>query len=116
MEIRNVLRLLGHIWTLPNTVIAIAFGFGGRYFWDPANEVVVIVGGWVPRIFVRLGYAGMSIGDVILGGEDLRISQPGIYRHELVHTTQSRLFGPFYLPLTLLCYAIGFCRFRENPH
>jgi hypothetical protein len=70
----------------------------------------------MPAIFTRLGYAGMSIGDVVLGGEDLRVGHPHTYRHELVHTTQSRLFGPLYLPLTIVCYVIGFCRFRENPH
>ena len=112
----KLLRLLGHLWTLPNTLIALLFGLGGRCRWDSADEVVVIAGGWVPGIFTRLGYAGMSIGDVVLGGVDLRIAHLRIYRHELVHTTQSRLFGPLYLPLTLLCYAIGFVRFRPNPH
>jgi hypothetical protein len=115
-EMSTIRRLPGHLWTLPNTLIALLFGIGGRYVWDPANEVVVVIGGWVPRIFTALGYAGMSVGDVVLGGEDLRVGHPEIYRHELVHTTQARLFGPLYLPLTLLCYAIGFCRFRENPH
>ena len=113
---RTLLRFLGHLWTLPNTVIALLFGLGGRCVWDAENEVVVVVGGWVPAIFTRLGYAGMSVGDVVLGAEDLRVRHGRIYRHELVHTTQSRLFGPLYLPLTILCYAIGFCRFRENAH
>ena len=112
----KLLRLLGHLWTLPNTILALLFGLGGHCHWDRDNEVVVVVGGWVPGIFTRLGYAGMSIGDVVLCGVDLRIAHPRIYRHELVHTTQSRLFGPLYLPLTLLCYAIGFFRFRPNPH
>jgi hypothetical protein len=111
-----ILRLLGHLWTLPNSVIALLFGLGGRYVWDAENEVVVIVGGWVPAIFTRLGYAGMSVGDVVLGAEDLRVRHERIYRHELVHTTQSRLFGPLYLPLTIACYAIGFCRFPKNAH
>jgi hypothetical protein len=115
-KVTRILRLLGHVWTLPNTLIALLFGLGGKYGWDTDNEVAVIVGGWVPAIFTQLGYAGMSIGDVILGAEDLRAAHPRIYQHELVHTTQSRLFGPLYLPLTIICYAIGFCRFRENPH
>ncbi|MBC8104342.1 MAG: hypothetical protein H7Z41_17335 [Cytophagales bacterium] len=109
-------RLIGHFWTLPNTLIALLFGLGGRLHWDGQNEVIVIVGGWMPAVFTRLGYAGMSVGDGILGAIDLRTAYPGIWRHELVHTTQARLLGPLYLPATILGYTLGFLRFRPNPH
>lgn len=110
------LRLLGHFWALPNTIIALLFALGGRVRLDRANRVLVVDGGWMVAIFKRLGYAGMCVGDVVLCAYDLPGQMPGIYRHELVHATQSRLLGPLYLPLTLLFYAYGYLRFPANGH
>ena len=112
----RLLRLLGHLWTLPNTLIALLFGLGGCYRWDAANEVVLVFDGWMVAIFRRFRYVGMSIGDVILCADDLPTCMPRVYRHELVHTTQARLLGPLYLPLTLLGYALGYLLYRANPH
>jgi len=67
-------------------------------------------------IFRRLGYAGICVGDVVLCADDLSRRFPGFYRHELVHATQARLFGPLYLPLTLLGYALGLLLYPANPH
>lgn len=111
-----VLRLLGHLWSLPNTLVGLLFGLGGRWRWDRAHRVVVVDGGWVVAIFTRLGYAGMCVGDVVLAAGDLATSDPPIYRHELVHATQARLLGPLYLPLTLLGYAWGALLFPANAH
>jgi hypothetical protein len=110
------LRLLGHVWAFPNTVIALLFGIGGRFHFDRENRVFVVIGGWMASLFRRLGFAGMCIGDVVLCAYDLPRLSPGIYRHELVHATQSRLLGPLYLPLTLLGYLYGFLRFPKNGH
>lgn len=68
------------------------------------------------RIFRKLGYAGMCVGDVVLCAFDLKNTMPKIYAHELVHATQGRLLGPFYLPATLLCYTIGFCLCPTDAH
>jgi len=108
--------VLGHLWSLPNTVIGLLFGLGGRYRFDRANRVFVVRGGGVVWLFDRLGYAGMCVGDVVLCAYDLPTRSPGVYRHELVHATQARLLGPFYLPLTLIGYALGFFLYRANPH
>ena len=69
-------------------------------------------------IFTRNGYAGMCVGDVVLypAGVDLPARYTHIYRHELVHATQARILGPFYLPLTLLGYALGFFLCPGNAH
>jgi hypothetical protein len=67
-------------------------------------------------IFRRLGYAGMCVGDVVLCADDLPHRFPDIYRHELVHATQARILGPFYLLLTLLGYALGLILFPANAH
>jgi hypothetical protein len=116
VAIETLIRLLGHLWTLPNTLLALTFGIGGRYRLDRQNRVFVIIGGWVPRIFRRLCFAGMCIGDVVLCAYNLPRDSPDIYRHELVHATQSRLLGPLYLPITLLLYTYGYFRFPRNGH
>lgn len=67
-------------------------------------------------LFTRLGFAGMCVGDVVLSAEDLAVRWPQIYRHELVHATQARIFGPLYLPLTLLGYLYGWLRFPRDAH
>lgn len=108
-----LLRLLGHLWSLPNTLIGLLFGIGGRVRVDQPNRVFVFDGGWMVAIFRRLGYAGMCVGDVVLCAYNL---EPAVYRHELVHATQARLLGPLYLPLTLLGYALGLILCPSNPH
>ena len=112
----SILRLLGHLWTLPNTLIGLLFGVGGQIHWDRVNRVFIVRGGWIVRLFDRLDYAGMCVGDVVLCADDLPTRFPHIYRHELVHATQARLLGPLYLPLTLLCYALGAVLCPANPH
>ena len=109
---------LAHLWALPNTLVALLFGIGGAFEIDRKNRVVIVRGGWMARIFGRLGYAGMCVGEVVLcaPGHDLPRDHPRIYAHELVHATQARIFGLLYLPLTLLCYAIGFVRDPHHAH
>jgi hypothetical protein len=113
---RPVGNVLGHLWNLPNTLIGLAFGLGGRATWDGENRVVVLLGGWVPAIFRRLGYAGMCVGDVVLCAYAIREHWPPVYRHEIVHAVQGRLLGPLYLPVTLLGYLYGFCLSPREAH
>ncbi|MGC4045346.1 MAG: hypothetical protein QM758_16265 [Armatimonas sp.] len=105
--------MIGHLWSLPNTLIGLLFGLGGTVLFDRTNQVFVITGGWMAAIFGRLGYAGMCVGDVVLCAQPL---SPGTYRHELIHALQARLLGPLYLPITLLCYLWGFLIFPKNGH
>ncbi len=105
--------ILGHLWSLPNTLVGLLFAFGGRGRFDAQNRVLLVTGGWMAAIFTRLGYAGMCVGDVVLCGGPLPI---GVYRHELVHARQARLLGPLYLPATLLGYAWGYLVFPQNGH
>ncbi|MBB6049037.1 hypothetical protein [Armatimonas rosea] len=110
---RLILLLLGHLWSLPNTVIGLFFGLGGRLSWDRENRVFLIDGGWVAASFGRRYFSGMCIGDVVICSQKL---SDNIYRHELVHALQGRLLGPLYLPLTLLGYAWGYIVFPKNGH
>ena len=111
-----VARILGHLWSLPNTLIGIVFALGGRIRLDRANRVFVVQDGWMVAIFRRLGYAEMCVGDVVLCAYDLPARSPGVYKHELVHATQARILGPLYLPLTLIGYTYGFLIFPRNGH
>jgi hypothetical protein len=101
------------LWSLPNTLIGLVFGLGGRFRWDAKNRVVVVHGGWVAQTFGRRYFAGMCVGDVVLCSQKL---SEATYRHELVHAVQGRILGPLYLPLTLLGYAWGYAIFPENGH
>lgn len=105
--------MIGHLWSLPNTLIGLLFGLGGTLLFDRTNRVFVITGGWMAAIFGRLGYAGMCVGDVVICAQPL---SAGTYRHELVHAHQARLLGPLYLPVTILCYLWGFIIFPKNGH
>lgn len=105
--------MIGHVWSLPNTLIGLVFGIGGRFEADLENRVFVVAGGWMAGIFGKLGYAGMCVGDVVLCAVPLSMN---IYRHELVHAVQGRILGPLYLPLTLLGYLYGWIRFPQNAH
>ena len=108
-----MLSLLGALWSLPNTLIGLLFGVGGRYRWDAPHRVVVVDGGWVVALFGRRYFSGMCVGDVVLCTHPL---SDATFRHELIHATQGRLLGPLYLPLTLLGYAWGFLVFPQNGH
>lgn len=110
---RRILLLLGQLWTLPNTLIGLLFGLGGRFSWDATNRVVVVDGGWVAASFGRRYFSGMCIGDVVICSQKL---SDNTYRHELVHALQGRILGPLYLPLTLLGYAWGYLVFPQNGH
>jgi hypothetical protein len=107
------LKLIGHIWSLPNTLIGLLFGIGGRFSIDRVSRVFVVHGGWMAGIFGRFGFVGMCVGDVVLCAQRLSAAT---YRHELVHATQARIFGPLYLPLTLLGYLWGYLIFPQNGH
>lgn len=110
---RRVLLLVGQLWSLPNTLVGLLFGLGGRFSWDAASRVFVVRGGWVAETFGRRYFSGMCVGDVVICSQTL---SEATYRHELVHATQGRILGPLYLPLTLIFYAWGYIIFPENGH
>ena len=110
---RPIFLFLGHLWSLPSTLIGLFFGLGGKYTLDRVNRVVVVHGGWVAETFGRRYFSGMCIGDVVIYSQKLPES---IYRHELIHALQGRIFGPLYLPLTLIGYAWGYLIFPQNGH
>jgi len=105
--------ILGHLWNIPNTAIALLLTIGGKFVLDRDNRVIVVRGSLTGRVLGRCGYAGMCIGDIIFISQEL---SPSTYRHEVAHARQGRLTGIFYLPLTLVCYLYGFLRYPMDIH
>jgi hypothetical protein len=99
---RGWLELLVDLtWSLPNTVWGVLIG--NLIFWfvgtpsraDSADQ------GWIvfqPRSAGGFGHNVLQThGTVNLGGAG---------QHEKLHLLQARIFGPLFLPLYLLCYAV----------
>jgi len=105
--------ILGHLWNIPNTAIALLLTIGGKFVLDRDNRVIVVRGSLTGRVLGRCGYAGMCIGDIIFISQEL---SPSTYRHEVAHARQGRLTGILYLPLTLVCYLYGFLRYPMDIH
>jgi hypothetical protein len=105
--------LLGHLWNLPNTAIALIMATGGKLSVDRENRVIVVRGSLTGKVLGRFGYAGMCIGDIVFISQEL---SPSTFRHEVAHAKQGRLTGIFYLPLTLLGYLYGFLRHPRDMY
>ena len=109
----NAIQIVGHLWNLPNTVIALIMAIGGTLSVDRENQVIVVRGSLTGKVLGRFGYAGMCIGDIIFISQEL---SPSTFRHEVAHARQGRLTGILYLPLTLVCYFYGFLRYPMDIH
>jgi hypothetical protein len=105
--------ILGHLWNLPNTAIALIMTIGGKLSVDRENRVIVVRGSLTGKVLGRFGYAGMCIGDIVFISQEL---SPSTFRHEVAHAKQGRLTGIIYLPLTLLGYLYGFLRYPRDMH
>jgi hypothetical protein len=105
--------IIGHLWNLPNTAIALIMTIGGKLSVDRENRVIVVRGSLTGKVLGRFGYAGMCIGEIVFISQEL---SPSTFRHEVAHAQQGRLTGIFYLPLTLLGYLYGFLRYPRDMH
>jgi hypothetical protein len=88
-------------WSAPNTIWG--FVVGNLIFWfvgtpsraDSADESWIV---FKPRASTGFGHSVLQThGTVNLGGAG---------QHERMHLLQARIFGPLFLPLYLLCYAV----------
>ncbi|GAA5102573.1 hypothetical protein [Haloechinothrix salitolerans] len=91
--------VVDHTWSLPNTLVgavflAVSVAFGNRLDRGFSGHIGL-------RSPAIPGYAGTTIGPVQAG------TGTGVDRHEAVHVLQARLFGPLYLPLVGLNYAVA---------
>ncbi len=110
---RTAIQIVGQLWNLPNTAIALIMAIGGTLSLDRENHVIVVRGSLTGRVLERFGYAGMCIGDIVFISQEL---SPSTFRHEVAHARQGRLTGIFYLPLTLIGYLYGFLRYPRDIH
>ncbi len=111
--VATVVRILGHIWNIPNTAFALLISAGGKLSIDHDNRVIIVRGSITGKVLGRFGYVGMCIGYIIFISQEL---SPSTFRHEVTHAQQGRLTVVFYLPLTLLGYLYGFLRYPRDMH
>lgn len=111
-------------WTLPWTLVGLAFGVtailtggGGKR----VGRVLEFHGGLLNRLLRRVpiagGAAAMTLGHVVIARTkaDLDYSR----RHELVHVAQYERWGPLFVPAYLVCSAwqwyCGRDAYLDNP-
>jgi hypothetical protein len=96
-----LLALVDSTWSLPNTVAGLLF-----------MAFALARGNVVDRAFTRhRGIVGLRHGVIRGFATTIGPVQAGlsarVNRHEAVHVLQARLFGPLYLPLVLLNWAVA---------
>lgn len=121
-----VLSILGAMWTLPNTMIALlieisnlimapinwlvqalggggwqGIGFDAGAYGEINAFGLVFVGGWFGSMMHGRSTYAMTFGNAFFAVEDHRGDQR-IYHHELRHTNQYAWFGPLFLIVYLI--------------
>jgi hypothetical protein len=93
--------LVDMTWSLPNTVWGFVIGNLLFWFFGTPSRADSAGQGWIvfkPRSGNGFGHDVLQThGTVNLGGAG---------QHERMHLLQARVFGPLFLPLYLLCYAV----------
>lgn len=117
----GALRVVGILWTLPNTLIGLAGGGVGLLFGASAHlsrrdfALVFHHWPWGPGGAITLGNTILHTGDT-LDSECLtyehragRCEHPWIKigDHERAHVYQYMVLGPFFLPLYLICGGVS---------
>lgn len=118
----RLVRLVGYVWTAPNTLLGLVVA---PLAWLPGGHAQVVdgvleLGG---RPFARLLNLGvipigaLTLGHVVLGRDQRALDATRL--HERVHVRQYEIFGPFFLPCYLLCSLSCWVRrkdaYRDNP-
>ena len=124
MAMPLLLRGLGRIWALPNSIlgalllgIAVATGGGAA----PVAGVIEVHGGLLRRALARfpLGRGGamaITLGHVVVGTDLATLALTRA--HERVHVSQYERWGPLFLPAYGLCSLWAWLRgadpYRDN--
>jgi hypothetical protein len=96
-----VLRILGHLWAVPNTLAGLAIGLACATFagWDgTCLRFVSRPSGPTAAFFRRFGMAAFTWGAVVVVATPSHLERPRLLRHERRHVTQQLVFGPLMLP------------------
>ena len=95
--------LVDMTWSLPNTLFGLVFGNLIYIFFGNPSRSESKDEGWIvykPRSASGFGNDVLQVlGTVNIGGKG---------QHEKMHVLQARIFGPLYLPLFGLFYAVNF--------
>jgi hypothetical protein len=108
----DLLRALVYAWTLPNTLLGLAFG--ALSFQRPRRIGGILVFDAAPRGFLRLLHlfrrSAITYGHVVLSNHRL---EGRLLAHELHHVWQYERLGPLYIPLYVLIWV--FTGYRRHP-
>ena len=116
-----VARLLGAVWTLPNTLIGLLAGvaglpFGAHAHWSRRDFALVFHGWpWGPGGAITFGNVVLHTGDSLDGTCFTYEHRAGLCQHprvrlgdhERAHVYQYMVLGPLFLPLYLLCGGVS---------
>ena len=109
-----VLKILGMLWALPNTLIGLVYGGIGMLFgaipeWDRQNGILKFINmpSWMMPSAMSLGHVHLfGPNSHMRNGEFVRNGfQVPVVKEELLHTAQAEILGPFYLPLHAISMA-----------
>jgi hypothetical protein len=127
----HLMRLVGQIWNLPNTVIGFAWGLIGttsksEWRWNQDHNAFEITNHRFmksytdPRTGITYG-SGLTLGNVITySGSDTDYTVAGkthlvaMWQHEMQHTYQGQQLGPLYLPLHIFGMGLGTVTFTGH--
>jgi hypothetical protein len=100
------LRILGHLWTLPNTLLGLLVGtcltFGLPRRAPGRGFLVFASGHGISRRVVRSGPWATTLGAVVIFWQPKVKDDPGYLAHEGYHVFQYLCLGPFFIPLYLV--------------
>jgi hypothetical protein len=107
-------RLLGYVWTSPNTLLGVILALFSLQGPRVVNGVLVFDAD-PPRGFVwllqkLLRKAAITYGHVVLSATPL---EGRLLTHELHHVRQYERLGPLYIPIYVLVWA--FMGYRRHP-
>ena len=107
------------LWTLPNTLVAVAIGLLLRGRFEFVDGVIEIHGRGVAKALAALPHpaAALTLGHVVFGQTPFDLDRTRV--HERVHVRQYQRWGVFFVPAYLLASLFFYVRGRdgylENP-
>jgi hypothetical protein len=108
----SVLRALGYVWALPNTLLGLFLGL--LSFQRPRLDAGVIIFDRARRgflwVFARSRWRAITLGHVVLATRRL---EGGLRAHEFAHVRQHARLGVLFLPAYVALHV--FTGYRQNP-
>jgi hypothetical protein len=108
----SLLRALGYVWALPNTLLGLLLGV--LSFQRPRLDAGVVVFDRARRgflwVFARTRWRAITLGHVVLATRRL---EGRLRAHEFAHVRQHARLGLLFLPSYLALHL--FTGYRQNP-